>query len=293
MIVSGIFAAFLLSAVFFYASASEREKLYYSEPDVRPSVPEDAVWDSELGMYISGDFTKDDSGKYVVREEKFYSDQEDSVSPEQAWRSSHNKSTNEIDMAIWQSINTKETDPSLLLWSSISPRDYKSVMDAMHTLHVSSLPELWERVCTEPAYRPLKLVALEEMMNLPLDYGLYDSMAQKMWYDTFLERKNSIPAENISMKDVEIYGNLLLPILAEKLKSDTITKDEMSVFVKTIQEASNTGFVQTLEFEEKADGQNILEAQVSKKKLSGWVSQNEELIHAINEVINSSWQWVY
>lgn len=216
--------------------------------------------------------------------------QKDSVSPEQAWRSSHSKSTNEIDMAIWQSINTRETDPSLLLRSSISPRDYKSVMDAVRTLRVSSLPEL---CCTEPAYRPLKLVALEEMMNLPLDYGLYDSMAQKMWYDTFLERKNSIPAENISMKDVEIYGNLLLPILAEKLKSDTITKEEVSVFVKTIQEASDTGFVQTLEFEEKAEGENILEAQVSKKQLSSWVSQNEELIHAINEVINSSWQWVY
>lgn len=272
-----------LSISLFSAITSAQNKEHYPEPDVRPNIREDAVWDSELGMYVSGDYIKKADGTYELKSDIFVSDK--ATSPEEEWLISHSNSKNEIDMAIMYSLELSSKEPPTLL-SAISPRSSDAILTAMSTLSVSSYPEVWERVCLEPAYRAQKIVALEMFLDVSFDdLGLYDSWAQHEWYNSFNKLKNelkdNVSRKQITDKEVEQYGNLLLPLLMQKAKDKTILETELNVLeglIKNISAQLNTDH-------------NTPSIKTSKDAVD-WFDEHMQLVDAIDKIIESNYEWV-
>jgi hypothetical protein len=251
---------------------------YYPEPSIRPQIREDAVWDTALGMYISGDYIKGTDGKYQLNPDIFFSGK--IVSPEEQWLLSHSSSNNEIDMAIIYSIELiSKEEPNI--YSAISPRSSGSIITAMKNLSVSSYPEIWERVCLEPAYRAQKIIALEMFLNISFDdLGLYDSWAQRVWYESFNELKNNISNSQITAKEAKQYGNLLLPMLSQKAHNATIVEAELNIFKELISDLS-TQFNYNL---------GNLSIESSKDALE-WTSEHTIVVDAIEKIIESNYEW--
>ncbi len=275
----------LLSASLVSVFAAQNEKLYYPEPDVRPDIRADAYWDSELGMYVSGDYRKNASGVYVLNRDNAGSLSDEVIqSPEQKWLKEHAESENEIDRAILASVARAMNEPPTLL-SSFSPRDSDAIRESMSCLSVSSYPELWERICTEPAYRAQKIVAMENFLNISFDdLGLYDATAQKQWYDSFMALKTELASKDsaVTVQDAEKYGNLLLPMLARKADTATLSDAEQAVLASLTDGIAEKGFVASA-------SQGALH---SENDISVWASDGAELIAVIDEILSQNWEWV-
>lgn len=275
----------LLSTMLFSTAASSQEKEtpYYPEPSVRPDIRDDAVWDTELGMYISGDYVKDDSGKYVLDIEKFNKNDPTEVkSPEEEWLVSHENSKNAIDIAILKSVELSlNKKPSFS--STISPRDSDVLLKSINSIPATSLPELWKRACLEPAFRPLKLVALEKILDISFsDLGLYDSLAQKIWYESFIDLKTNLLSTELSAKNVADYGNLLIPKMVEKFEAGELKENELTCFASIINNIDKNEFINISPMSKPVE---------AKDDIRAWISQNSDFIAAINEVIKNNWDW--
>lgn len=277
--------AFLGASLAVTISAAQKGKENYPEPVERPDIRADAYWDSELGMYVSGDYRKNADGSYVLNRDN--ADRlSDAVteSPEQKWLKEHEGSENEIDRAILASVARAMNEPPTLL-SSFSPRDSDAIRASMSGLSVSSYPELWERICTEPAYRAQKIVAMENFLNISFDdLGLYDAVAQKQWYDSFMELKAELATKTsaVTAQEAEKYGNLLLPMLARKADTATLSDEEQAVLASLTDGIAGKGF-------SASDFQGVLHAEngVSVEAIG-----STELIAVIDEILSQNWEWI-
>ena len=250
------------------------------EPKVRPDVPADAVWDSELGMYISGDYVKDENGNYVLDMEKFTQSDPDVIyDPEGEWYNKHKNSDDPIDQAILKSLASDEEGPPLFR-SAISPYDYEETVSIMGSLDFKLLPELWKRTCTEPAYRPQKLLAMELLLGEKWEFGLFDHTAQKLWYEHFTTMQKEI----LNTKDPEKltqYGILSLPVLAAEYQ------DGEKAAVDSIQRIVNKNEVKS-----KKDIMLNDTTALDATNLDTWLMKNDEKISTLKELLNCSYEWV-
>lgn len=280
-ILLGVASIAVLCVPLLLKTTQAQSKKQYPEPRVRPDISEDAVWDSELGMYISGDYVKNAEGKYELNPDVFISDKEES--PEEKWLNSHADSQNEIDLAILYSVELAMEEPPSV-FSAISPRSSESILTAMRTLSPSSYPEVWERICTEPAFRPQKIVALEQFLNISFDaLGLYDASAQRKWFDAFNDLKSQVSTrsnEPISKADAAQFGNLLLPTLMQKTRDHTLHESELEPMNALI-EAINRQFYPDME-QKSFD---------TIKSASEWFDAHTSTIEAITQIIQSNYEW--
>jgi hypothetical protein len=245
---------------------------FFAEPEKRPDISKNAIWDSELGMYTNGDYEKDSNGNLILKEEA--ADEigsEDPASPEQQWISQHNDSKDPIDLAIMKSIRlASEKKPSIL--SSIQVSDSEEIQEAIGDLTLDQLPELWRRACEEPAFRPLKLAAIEKLLGISFDLGLYDKNSQNSWYHNFNALKKELYQGTYQYhKDYSKYGLLALPVLTEGIeggKNDSlqITKDILI--------------------------NNDIVSPSSDTELQEWIEVNISYVNDISTVIDTDYEWV-
>ena len=261
----------LSSAVMMTVSAIRTNQGKYPEPSSRPAIEDAAVWDGDLGMYINSEFTKDEKGNYVLKE-LYDSSISSDDSPEALWMQEHQESENAIDRAIIQSI--KEPLPPLLgLRSSLQPREIPTMVEAMKTIPVSDLPELWQRLVNEPAFRAQKILGIELMTGIIIDHGQFDPNSQRLWCQEFTERKNSIPKE-IVYSDKERYGALLLPALAEKVKQSGLNEEESRLFLElTDIPLGQKGIVPM--------DSSIIESE----RIAKWIMDNTDYLNALQIII--------
>ena len=253
----------LMFSVMDIVSASQ---IYYPEPDVRPNVPADAVWDAELGMYVRVENNTTGDGALGA----------DEPSPEDRWLTEHQNSTDEIDQAIMRSIALSQNSNSNKFLSSVSPRDSVAIQESMSGLSAECYPELWRQACEEPAFRAQKLIALEMFLGISFDdLGLYDATAQKIWYESFLNRRAQLQTVmTVSESDVSKYGNLLLPMFSDKAEKGTLSNDEKAVFLSSF-----------------ASGNEAVSLDLSMDVMRV-VREQEDKIQAINQILNETYEWV-
>lgn len=258
------------------------EKIFYPEPDVRPNITENATWDSELGMYVSNYYKKNASGKYELNTDVFFNDKD--ISSEEQWLLNHADSKDEIDMAIIYSVELAMKEPPTI-FSAISPRNSDAILTAMGTLPVSSYPEVWKRLCAEPAYRAQKIVALENFLCICFaDLGLYDPWAQREWYNSLIELKKDLINSSfdiVSETEIEKYGYLLLPILMEKTQSNKLSEGELKLFAKLIHE------------NEKWVRMNNVSNIGSLEDVIKWFDiDGKDIMDSVVEILNNDYTWV-
>lgn len=262
----------------------EEIKATIPEPETRPEgLRADAYWDSELGMYISGDFEKNAEGVYELKKEYLYSNMSEDVGridPNERWLTTEYNDQNPIDRAIMLSVELgKEEQPNMFL-SAVSPQSSEAIIKAMKTIPIEYYPELWERCCTEVAFRAQKLTAMEQFLGISLHVGLYDLWAQdNIWKNEFLTRKNNLPENELTEAAFETYGNLLLPTLREKLENETLSFAEWDLLKGMISKLNNQfGFSE--------------ETPASEQEAKKWMENHNNLIDAIRIIIDSNYSWV-
>ena len=261
--------------------AKAQPKAEYPEPAVRPDIREDAVWDSELGMYVSSDFKKEEAEKLKKDPDGLNSDSVES--PEEIWLKNHADSQNEIDLCIKRSVElASEAEPSL--FSSASPRASEAILTAMSALSPASYPEVWERLCKEPVFRPQKLVALEQFLSIEFrDLGLYDALAQRLWFDSFNALRKDVSglsSDAITKEDLAKYGNLLLPALSKKAADQTLQASELGVLNELIANM-NHRFHQNMEPVSLA----------SKEAAADWFKAHKDTVDAIEKILQNDFTW--
>ena len=226
----------------------------FPEPESRPEgLREDAYWDSELGMYINGYYTKSENGNFILKS---------------------NNSNTELSIKL----SNSELEESFL--SSVTPQSSSEIRQAMNTIPIEFYPELWERCCTEVAFRAQKLTGIEQFLDIALHYGLYDLWAQdNLWKPDFLERKNGVPERELTKADYERYGNLLLPGLRDKLRKGFLTEGEWSLLKEMIANIN-----QQFAFQEAAPS--------SEQEALEWMEKHHDLTTAIQRIIESDYEWV-
>lgn len=252
----------------------------FPEPEVRPAqLREDAYWDAELGMYISGDFIKNENGEYKLKTEAVING--DTTDYNAIWLSQSCNLEDPIDQAILLSIemnNKEQEQPSY--FSSITPQQSTAILQAMKTIPIECYPELWRRCCEEIAFRAQKLTAMEQFLGISLNYGLYDLWAQDhLWAKDFVALKNNVPDHAFTQEDREKYGNLLLPSLRERLFSGSLTEEEWILLRELIEQASS-------QFEFRKGDLS------TEKNAKEWMEDHKSLINAIQDIIESDYCWV-
>ena len=270
----GVLSIALTLCLIMIVSANGKKKI--PEPKNRPDIREDAVWDEELGMYISGDLVKDENGEYILKPDA--QDDEPMIDFEEEWRMKHVSSEDPIDQAILLSLKLSQENPDNPLLSARTPQRSEAILTAMRTIPIEVYPDVWERCCTEVAYRAQKLAGMEQFLNISLEYGLYDPWAQEQWYLRFTEMKASLPAGEVTKEDALRYGNLLLPLLEERLKSGNLGSGEWTVLQTMIPEAS-----EQFDFPEKTVS--------SRKEALDWFAAYENLTNAIRQIIANDYDW--
>ena len=268
----------LLSAQLLNSSFASSKKLY-KEPAERPNIRADAIWDEELGMYVSPEYIREKEQSSILMTDF----DEEEYDPETTWLLNHKTSENEIDKAIVKSVElAQKQEPTIL--SAISPRREDPITSTMRGFSAASYSELWKRICTEPAYRPQKLVAMEFFTGIVFeDLGLYDSLAQHMWFERFNELRPEIidkDFSSFSSGDIKKYGIFLLPVVYEKCKNQDVTEDDILIINEMI-----SGF---------EDG--FYKGYVSSKietsiELEEWFDEHADLLDAVNTILKSDYGW--
>ena len=192
-------------------------------------------------------------------------------------------SENEIDKAIAQSIElAKKQEPAIL--SAISPRREDAIISTMRGFSAASYPELWKRICTEPAYRPQKLVAMELFTGIVFeDLGLYDSLAQHMWFERFNELRHEIidkDFSSFSSEDIKKYGIFLLPAIYKKCKNQDMTESDISIaneLISGFEDGFYKGYVR-IKTETSID-------------LEKWFDEHSDLLDTVNTILKSDYDW--
>lgn len=271
--------AFLCASLAVTISAAQKGKENDPEPAERPDIRAGAYWDSELGMYVDRD-GRGGSVPVLTEEGPGLLSDGGIESPEEAWLKEHSGSQNAVDRAILASVEAARREPPSLL-SSVSARDSIAIRESMSALSVSDYPEVWERLCTEPVYRAQKIVALENFLNLSFDeLGLYDAAAQRMWYDSFVELKSELSALSVvSRQDVEKFGRLLLPVLADRAEKGTLSGTEQAALLSLLDG-------------EEADAAFSVQQSLSREDIAARMENNAERISVIREILSQNWEWV-
>ena len=251
----------------------------FPEPESRPEgLREDAYWDSELGMYINGNYTKSENGNFILKSNN--SNTEQAVDYNTSWFVEVYDPNNPIDQAIILSIKLSNSELEESFLSSVTPQSSSGIRQAMNTIPIEFYPELWERCCTEVAFRAQKLTGIEQFLDIALHYGLYDLWAQdNLWKPDFLERKNGVPERELTKADYERYGNLLLPGLRDKLRKGFLTEGEWSLLKEMIANIN-----QQFAFQEAAPS--------SEQEALEWMEKHHDLTTAIQRTIESDYEWV-
>lgn len=244
---------------------------FFAEPKNRPNINKNAIWDSELGMYISGDFEKDSKSRLIQKEE--ITDMYDGAvvtSPEQEWIAKHSDSKDPIDLAILKAVSLEsQSKPSLL--SSIQVENAEGVQEAIKDLTPEQLPELWRRACEEPAFRAFKLEAMEKLLGISFNVGLYDKNSQKSWYESFRTLKKELKQKAFQKEtDYTKYGLLALPVLSEA-KADS--GDDVGKAMKEVLQKQG------------------IASSLSDTELEGWIDSNSDCINAVSQVIDAEYDW--
>lgn len=271
----GIIVCLLLILILSVSLASARENKgeIYPEPIVRPNIRSDAVWDSQLGMYVSGDLIKGEDGRYYLNPALFYSERDDAS--EELWKADHSNSTDVIDRAILKALESPvDTNPLL---SAVSPHDSAGLMAAMGEIPASAYGEVWKRICTENVYRPQKIAALESFLGIDLGFGLYDQLGQKLWWEEFTALKKQIP-EDVNKENAETYGALLLLPLQKK--------------AETLKEAETEALTIILEKMKEYPSCGIKELPASDPTAAvKWLKAQTALISVIKEIADTDYNW--
>jgi beta-lactamase regulating signal transducer with metallopeptidase domain len=194
-------------------------------------------------------------------------------------RSQGESSEDPIDQAIQLSIKLSQENPANPLMSARTPQRSEAVLTAMKTIPIDAFPEVWERCCTEAAYRAQKLTAMEQFLQISLEYGLYDPWAQEQWYLRFTEMKASLPERELTGEDRLRYGNLLLPLLEDRLRGGSLGEGEWTVLQAMIGQASLQ-----FDFPEKS--------VATRKEALDWFSAHENLTEAIRRIIEKDYSWI-
>ena len=260
------------------ASIYAKEDGRIPEPKIRPDISVNAKWDDKLGMYISDDYIKDENGEYIINIDKFTEHDPDTLfSPEQEWLKKRGDSKDLIDMAILKTVELSSAEPPSLSWilSAIGPHDQKFMVDTMSELDICLLPTIWERTCTEVAFRSQKLLAMELLLGIRWDYGLYDSFAQKLWYECFIETQKEI-IEATDVNNITRHGILALPKLVNEYKSGNRQSIEA---IHTVMDSNST-----LVYLNRSDADG-------KINVDTWIRDNEDIIIVLNEVLLSNHIW--
>lgn len=262
------------------------QKQQYDEPDVRPDIRDDAVWDSYLGMYVSPDLTKDENGEYAINNEVFIDLGEIDFGDE--WLKEHSDSDNIIDKAILLSreycSEYYESNPLAGLYSSQDPHIDECILKAMRMVPVEDYPELWRRVCEERAFRYQKMLFLEKVIGIDLKLGFADQWAQHRWYELFTELKSNIKNLSgiITEDQVDQYGTLLLPNLQNKVKNECADEKEIAVMNAIVQKLN--------EWASPEKGPEKIETY---EDMARWFDKNANIVDSIRAIISDDYPWAY
>lgn len=263
---------FVLLTVFLLALPGFAERSFYPEPNVRPDIPDSAVWDDELGMYISDDLVKNDNGEYVLNYEKYTEYNSGEIIDRTAdWLRLNADTTNVLDKKIVEAANA--TSGESTFYNSYTCRDSEEITEILKTIPVQYLPDLWKSVCEEPGCRPIKLYAMELLLSIEFPYGISDKHGQKFWYDEFNELRKAVQTESVQTLDLDYCGALTLPGVVEAYQSSNsnTTEEELVTVVEKIQ------------------------PQITRATFdaNAWIEQNAELLEAVKTVLEMDYEWVY
>lgn len=184
-----------------------------------------------------------------------------------------------IDQAIQLSRELYKENPENGLWSAVTPQRSEAILTAMRTIPIESFPEVWRRCCKEDDDRAQLLAAMEQFLQISLEYGLYDHWAQGQWYLRFMEMKASLPAEEVTEEDRLRYGNLLLPLLEDRLRGGSLGEGEWTVLQAMVTQASGQ-----FDFPEKS--------VATRKEALDWFAAHENLTDAIRQIIEKDYSWI-
>lgn len=249
----------------------------YAEPENRPDIPESAVWDEELGMYVSDDLVKNDSGEYEINWDKFTTDMKygtyaggEVLSADDYWYENHKDSQEPVDRVILESIELLGKMPANTGTSSFpeDPFNNTVITSSMKKLDYTSIPELWKRICTEPGCRIQKIVGLELLLSIRIQNNLCNNDNREGWYHQFLELKKEVSSASLDALTVENYGYLAVPVLVDRYENGKSSEAEAALLAAV---------------------NEVTPAVGDAKK---WLSENRDFITAVRNVLTTDYAWV-
>ena len=226
-------------------------------------------------MYVSDDLVKNDSGEYEINWDKFNVEAKygtyaggEVLSADDYWYETHKDSQNPIDRVILESIEKLRKRPPNTGVSSIpeDPFNNTAITWSMKKLDYTSIPELWQRICTEPGCRKQKIVGFELLLSIRIENNLCNNDNCRVWYQQFLDlRKGALAAPSEELT-VEKYGYLAIAVLADRYESD---KSAETALLAALNEA----------FPGTADA-------------GKWISENGDLITVLQKALTADYDWV-
>lgn len=207
----------------FTISICSASTVKFPEPKDNNNVPDYAVWDTELGMYISTDVYKDPaSGKLFDKKLKpqKYEGTEKFVDPLDTWIQSHKDSTSKVDNALinyYEEHRSKPVNNSLK--SFYDPKEDPYLYNIIQ-LGYDYLPELFAKIANDEdsAVACTIMAAIEELTKTKNGLIAYDKDSKKLWTDEFKYKKNK--AANISQYSSDTIaelGMLAIPYLCDEI----------------------------------------------------------------------------
>ncbi|MBQ7223256.1 MAG: hypothetical protein IJS38_01645 [Erysipelotrichaceae bacterium] len=257
---------------------------FYPEPEERPNIRKDAVWDSSIGMYVIPELLTNKKGEYntelIENDNEYIDDYEDNETE------TASKTENSIDRAIISAVkclrSSMQNDPMLMLYSGIDARDVPEIVSAMQQIELKDYSELWRRICIEPDYRVQKIVALEKFIGISLRWGLFDQWAQEKWIEEFNELRYEvrlIDINKLTVTDAEKYGALILPAMKDKADNLALSETDVSLINFCTEK------IESWLYPGKKPSKLMTDKDVSE-----WFMNNKEIIVTLKSILENDYQ---
>ena len=270
-ILLGMLGLLLLASVLIVTLTVPKVKAddsFIPEPDPRPEgVPDYIVWDSVKGEYVRKGYTREEQAEADAQALEYAGQHMADPDPADERLAELGRSDDPIDRAIYICATYPE---EVSIYSSTGPNDSEAVLAGIREIPISAYPAVWERACTEPAGRALKLAALEKFLGISSKWGLFDVWAQEQWYNDFTKLKHSLPTGEATGEDAARFGRLLIPQLKSRLEDGTLTEAETAILAGLL-------------------GENV---PTDAEGLGAALDKNAETVSAIEEILANDYGWV-
>ncbi len=195
------------------------DKVFFPEPPRNSDVPADAIWDSETGGYINGDY-KLDPKTNTYNNIKNVPGENDVEVLAVDWVKSHENSTKPLDIAL-----IKWYKYSLTLNYDIYRSDinnyakYDGFKDIINEIGITNLPEMINMV-NDSLWGEFMIQGVQYLMNTKKIERVGQSKPEReAWLKTLKNKLSELKTKGIKYEEVGNLGMFSVPYILDSLNS--------------------------------------------------------------------------